>query len=113
MSEMRLSDSEWKKKLTPEQYKTLRQKGTEVPFTGLLETKETGMYMCAGSGWPSFFDAVEKGNVKLQQDRSHGMRRIEVVCKKCGGHLGHLFDDGPHGKRYCINSCALEFRKKE
>lgn len=120
---------DWKKKLTPKQYAVLREKGTEIPFTGaLLHNKEKGVYSCAGcgnvlfesdkkfdsgSGWPSFFDA-EKDNIELKEDNSHGMQRIEVLCKKCGGHLGHLFDDGPQptGSRYCINSICLNFKKK-
>jgi len=118
------------KKLTPEQHHVLREKGTEAPFTGKwLHNKEKGTYMCAscgtelfssdtkfdsGSGWPSFTDANKK-NIELKEDNSHGMRRIEVLCKKCGGHLGHLFDDGPGptGKRYCINSVSLDFEKGE
>lgn len=123
-----MEDKEWKKKLTPEQYKILREKGTEVPFTGkLLHNKEKGKYTCAacgaelfksdakfdsGTGWPSFSEATE--NVGKREDDSHGMRRIEVYCKKCGGHLGHVFDDGPmpSGKRYCVNSGAMCFQKK-
>jgi peptide-methionine (R)-S-oxide reductase len=126
---MPCSEEEWKQKLTPEQYRILREKGTELAGTGkLLYNKETGMYVCAGcgaelfssdtkfesgSGWPSFSDAMP-GAVKLKDDASHGMRRIEVACKRCGGHLGHVFDDGPKptGKRYCINSGALGFEKR-
>ena len=122
-----MKDVDWKKKLTPEQYRVLREKQTERPFTGkLLDNKEKGTYVCAGcgahlfdsnvkfdsgTGWPSFYDA-KKGAVKFIEDRSHGLRK-EVVCAKCGGHLGHVFDDGPEptGSRFCINSCALDFRK--
>lgn len=121
----------WRKKLTPEQYRVLREKGTEPPFTGaLLDNKERGMYACAacgtplfssdtkyesGTGWPSFWEAVSKDNVKLEDDFELGMHRVEVKCAKCGGHLGHVFDDGPQptGKRYCINSCALDFKSKK
>jgi peptide-methionine (R)-S-oxide reductase len=125
---MQLTDEEWRKKLTPEQYAVLREKGTEVPFTGkLLHNKDSGMYTCAAcgaelfesgtkfdsdSGWPSFYDVATKGAVKLEEDNAHGMRRTEVVCANCGGHLGHVFDDAPQtptGQRFCINSCALNF----
>jgi methionine-R-sulfoxide reductase len=114
------------KKLTPEQHHILREKGTEAPGTGkLLHNKEKGVYRCAGcdevlfssqdkfdsgSGWPSFSDV--QGKVELKEDLSHGMERVEILCKKCGGHLGHLFNDGPTGKRYCVNSGGLEFEKK-
>lgn len=123
-------ETDWKRKLTPKQYQVLREKGTEQPFTGeLLHNKEKGKYVCAacgaelfssdtkfdsGSGWPSFYEVKNKKNIELNEDYSLGMKRIEVICKKCGGHLGHLFDDGPKptGERYCINSAALEFKKE-
>lgn len=128
---MQLSDEEWRKKLTPEQYKILRQKGTEPPFSGaLLHNDETGKYTCAacgtelfdsdtkfdsGSGWPSFYDVADTENVKLQEDRSDGTSRVEILCASCGGHLGHVFNDAPEqptGLRFCINSAALDFVKK-
>ncbi len=123
------TDPEWKEKLTAEQYRVLREKGTELPFTGqLLNNKEKGAYVCAGcgselfssdakydsgSGWPSFY-AAHKDKIETRADRSHGMVRIEVICRTCGGHLGHVFDDGPgpDGRRYCINSASLDFKKK-
>jgi peptide-methionine (R)-S-oxide reductase len=122
-----LSDEDWKRKLTPEQYKIVREKGTEAPFTGIyLDNKEHGMYRCvacgqelfasdtkfdSGSGWPSFWDAANKENVEFHEDHSFGMRRTEVTCKNCGAHLGHVFPDGsqPTGQYYCINSLALDF----
>lgn len=121
---------DFKKKLTKEQYQVLREKATERPFTGkLLNNKDEGMYNCAacgnklfnsktkfdsGTGWPSFDQAIP-GSVKFIEDTSLGMRRIEVVCAKCDSHLGHVFDDGPKttGKRFCINSCSLDFKKKK
>lgn len=126
------SEEEWRKQLTPEQYRILREKGTETPFTGeFVDNHQDGVYSCAacgtplfssdtkfesGSGWPSFYDVVEKGNVELHEDTSHGMHRVEVKCGTCGSHLGHLFDDGPPqttGQRYCINSASLKFKKTE
>jgi len=117
----------WRKKLTPEQYKVLRERGTEAPFTGeLLHNKEDGTYVCvacgtplfsseekfdSGTGWPSFTDPMGEDAVATATDDSLGMRRTEVLCNKCGGHLGHVFDDGPgpEGKRFCINSLSLKF----
>jgi peptide-methionine (R)-S-oxide reductase len=124
-----MTEEDFKKKLSPEQYRVLREKGTEAPGSGtLLHEKRAGMYHCAacgnqlfssdtkfdsGSGWPSFDDALP-GAIKLHADDSHGMQRTEVVCAKCGSHLGHLFNDGPteSGKRYCINSVCLDLEKK-
>lgn len=124
------SEEEWRTKLTPEQFHVLREKGTEAPFTGkLLYNEVVGSYVCAACGntlfdsntkfeadcgWPSFYDAKE-GSVTLTPDNSHGMHRVEVTCNNCGGHLGHVFDDAPDqptGKRFCINSAALEFHKE-
>lgn len=126
---MQKDDAYWRAKLTDEQYQVLREKGTEAPFSGqLLKTKDEGVYRCAacgealfsssskydsGSGWPSFNDAMSNTKLKLSDDFSHHMHRIEVSCANCGSHLGHLFDDEsqPTGKYYCINSCALDFNK--
>ncbi|HJU57231.1 MAG TPA: peptide-methionine (R)-S-oxide reductase MsrB [Actinomycetota bacterium] len=119
------SEEEWRQRLTPEQFEVLRNKGTERAFTGKYAfTKDRGTYRCAacgadlfrseakydsGTGWPSFFEPIARGAVELHEDVSFGMRRIEVTCARCGGHLGHLFDDGPEptGERYCMNSISL------
>lgn len=129
---MNLSDKQWRTKLTPDQYKVLRQKGTEAPFSGrYLNHDKEGTYNCVACGaelfnsnakyesttpgligWPSFGDVIRSGAVKLQPDNSFGMERTEVVCANCGGHLGHLFDDNSAqtGKHYCINSVCLDFK---
>jgi len=122
-----LTDEQWRERLSPEAYEVLRHAATERPFTGkYLELKEDGIYHCAGCGaplfgsdtkfdshcgWPSFYDQLESENVITRSDHSHGMIRTEVLCKQCGGHLGHVFEDGPNptGLRYCINSLALDF----
>lgn len=132
MAKMNKSEQEWREQLTAEQYHILRQAGTERPFTGeYVNTEEEGVYRCAGcganlfssdtkfhsgSGWPSFWDVIDQGNVELIEDHSHGMRRTEIRCAQCGGHLGHVFDDGPRDKtglRYCINSAALAFEAEK
>ncbi len=121
-----LTDEEWRARLTPEQYRMLREKGTERAFTGEYNAEKTpGVYRCAGcdaelfqsdtkydsgSGWPSFYAPATKSVVQEHRDRSHGMERVEALCAKCGGHLGHVFPDGPRptGVRYCINSASLK-----
>lgn len=130
MGKIEKTDGEWKKTLSQEQFHVLREKGTERAFTGKYwQNHEKGIYKCAGcgtelfssdtkfdsgTGWPSFWAPVSEKNVATEEDNSHFMRRTEVLCPSCGGHLGHLFDDGPKptGKRYCINSASLNFEKK-
>jgi peptide-methionine (R)-S-oxide reductase len=128
-TEIKKSDAQWREELTPEQYQVLRQAATERPWTGeYVDNHADGTYRCAGcgaelfnsdtkfesgSGWPSFTEPKVAEAVELKRDVSHGMVRTEVVCRSCGGHLGHLFDDGPRdkgGMRYCMNSCALDFQ---
>ena len=125
------SEEDWKLELDPQSYYILREKGTERPFTGEYnKNKEEGTYVCkacgtplfssdskfdSGTGWPSFYDAIEKGVVETKNDFAHGMIRTEILCAACGGHLGHVFNDGPRptGLRYCVNSLSLDFKKKD
>ncbi|HIJ17849.1 MAG TPA: peptide-methionine (R)-S-oxide reductase MsrB [Thermoplasmata archaeon] len=129
MDKVKRADSEWKEQLPPDRYQVLRLKGTERAFTGkLLHNDEKGVYVCAGcgaelfrsddkydsgSGWPSFFSPISDDRVEERKDVSHGTERTEIVCARCGGHLGHVFDDGPKptGRRYCVNSLSLDFDK--
>jgi len=125
------TEEQWRQELTPEQYRVLRQKGTEMPFSGEYETTTTpGRYLCAacgqelfasetkfdsGCGWPSFYQPAAGDKIDEHLDTSHGMRRTEVTCSRCGGHLGHVFPDGPRptGLRYCMNSASLDFKPAE
>ena len=131
MAKITKTEDQWRAQLTPEQFRILRQKGTERPFTGVYnEFKSEGVFTCAGCGaalfesdakfssgcgWPSFFQPVNQVAVEEHHDESHGMRRTEVTCAACGGHLGHVFPDGPRptGQRYCINSVSLGFEDEQ
>lgn len=131
MSDMPKTEAEWREKLSPDQYQVLRQGGTERAFTGQYwDSKAEGVYRCAGcgeklfssdtkyeshSGWPSFFQPLGEGIIEEEQDRSYGMVRTEIKCANCGGHLGHVFEDGPQptGLRYCVNSASLDLEETE
>lgn len=131
MDTTELTDDQWRERLTPEQYEVLRRQATEPPFTGkYVHAEDDGTYHCAGcgaelfdssakfesgTGWPSFYEPAVAENVELREDRSLFMKRTEVLCRHCGGHLGHVFDDGPKptGLRYCLNSCALELEPRD